>query len=284
MNFNLLTTVSANATSYTDPGPFSLGQPYTYELVAVNQVGSSPPSAPALVNVTIAPPVLSITDVTASTISLSWSAVGNAYYVVDRSSDGINFAEIATLPASQTTYIDTGLTPGMYTYRVEAFNADPVASSTSGVQGATVGPTVDESIGFDNTAGLTANGSDEFAEGTARLTDSVDQIGSVFTNNRFTIGSFTTSFTVRLHEGTQPDYADGITFVLQAVSPTALGLGLGGMGYQGIGQSIAIKLDPYENPGDPSDSSTGLFVNGRGPSGALTRPATACSSIARTPS
>ena len=74
---------------------------------------------------------------------------------------------------------------------------------------------------------------------------------------------------VRLHEGTQPDYADGITFVIQADSPTELGQGTGGMGYQGIGNSIAIKLDPFQNPGDPSDSSTGLFVNGAGPFGGV---------------
>ena len=41
------------------------------------------------------------------------------------------------------------------------------------------------------------------------------------------------------------------------------------MGYQDIAHSIAIKLDPFQNPGDPSDSSTGLYVNGAGPFGGV---------------
>src|SRR5262249_38240400 len=90
-----------------------------------------------------------------------------------------------------------------------------------------------------------------------------------FTNNPITIDRFTTSFKIRFHEGTQPDYADGITFVIQADSATALGGGLGGMGYQTIGNSVASKLDTLQNPGDPSDSSTGLYQNGAAPSGGL---------------
>ncbi len=142
---------------------------------------------------------------------------------------------------------------------------NPTGSSLSNVQGATVGAVIDQSGGFVNTTALTANGSTQFAENVARITNDNDQTGSVFPNNRITIGSFNTSFKIRFHEGTQPDYADGITFVIQTGSPTALGLGLGGMGYQNIGNSIAIKLDTFQNPGDPSDSSTGLSKNGAVP-------------------
>ncbi|QEH37254.1 Legume lectin domain protein [Aquisphaera giovannonii] len=269
VNYSVLTTVPGTASSYTDPGPFSIGQPYTYEVVAINQAGASAASAPAQVQITIQPPALTLTNVTASTIALSWTGIANDHYEIQRSNDGVNFATIASVPAGQFSYVDAGLAPGMYGYRVEAFNVNPAASSVSAVRGATVGATVDEGGGFHNTAGLTANGAAQFAEATARLTKATGQVGSVFTNNRLTIGSFTTSFEVRLHEGTQPDYADGITFVIQAGSPTALGQGLGGMGYQGIGHSIAIKLDPFQNPGDPSGSTTGLFINGEGPFGGV---------------
>ncbi len=267
VHFSLLTTLPASSTTYNDTGSFTVGQQYDYELVAVNQVGSSAPTTAVSVLVTIAPSVLTLTNVDASTISLSWTSVANDYYDIERSADGVNFDLIGTVPASQTTFTDTGLSPGIYAYSIQAFNSDPSSSSTSNVQGATVGPVIDQSGGFVNTTALTANGSTQFAEDTARLTNDNDQTGSVFTNNRITIGSFTTSFTIRLHEGTEPNYADGLAFVIQADSPTQLGQGTSGMGYQGIANSIAIKLDPFQNTGDPSDSSTGLFVNGEAPIG-----------------
>jgi len=269
VNFSLLTTVPAYSTQYTDPGPFVAGQQFYYELVAVNQVGSSAPTAPVPVEVFITPPQLTLTNVDASTISLSWTGVANSQYQIEQSTDGVDYTTIGTVPADQTTFVATGLTPGIYSYQVEAFNVGPSASSVSNVVGATVGPVIDQSGGFSNTTALTTNGSAQFAENLARITNANDQTGSVFSNNRITIGSFNTSFIIRLHEGTQPDYADGVTFVIQAGSPTALGEGTGGMGYQDIGNSIAIKLDPFQNPGDPSDSSTGLFVNGQGPFGGV---------------
>ena len=41
--------------------------------------------------------------------------------------------------------------------------------------------------------------------------------------------------------------ADGLAFVLQDVSPTALGLGGSGLGYEGIFNSLAIEVDTYFN-------------------------------------
>jgi hypothetical protein len=38
-----------------------------------------------------------------------------------------------------------------------------------------------------------------------------------------------------------------LTFTLQANSPTALGFGGGALGYQGIGMSVAIKFDIWDN-------------------------------------
>src|SRR5262249_43048340 len=39
----------------------------------------------------------------------------------------------------------------------------------------------------------------------------------------------------------------------------------GGLGYQGIGRSVAVKLSTFQHPGDPSDTSTGLAINGANP-------------------
>jgi fibronectin type 3 domain-containing protein len=269
VNFVQISTVPASATSFTDLGPLNTGTVYTYELVAVNQFGSSAPSATAKVDLTNAPPVLSITNVTSSAISLSWTAAANNQYAIEQSTDGVNFTTIATIPASQTTYTITGLAPRTYAYQIGASSVNPTSNSISNVQGTSIGAVIDQSAGFLNTSALTANGSTQFAEDVARITYDDDQTGSTFANNRITIGAFTTSFQIRFHEGTQPDYADGITFVIQANSPTALGLGLGGMGYESIGNSIAIKLDSFQNLGDPSDSTTGLFQNGALPAGGV---------------
>src|SRR5262249_11636973 len=93
--------------------------------------------------------------------------------------------------------------------------------------------------------------------------------GSSFSNTRITTAKFTTTFQLRLHEGTQPNYADGVTFVIQANAPTALGQGLGGLGYQGIGHSVAVKFSTFQHAGDPSSSSTGLVLNGANPAGGI---------------
>src|SRR5262249_3635069 len=174
---------------------------------------------------------------------------------------------VATVPGFQTSYTDTGLTPGLYTYRIHAFTSS--ADSISNAQGAWVGPTFDHSTAFSNTTDMTANGSAFFATNLLTLTNATNQAGSAFSNTRITVGKFTTSFQVRLHEGTQPNYADGFTFVLQANAPTALGQGGAGIGYQGIGKSVAVKFSTFQHAGDPSVSSTGLVLNGANPAGGV---------------
>jgi hypothetical protein len=60
--------------------------------------------------------------------------------------------------------------------------------------------------------------------------------------------------------------ADGFTFVVQN-SPSgvwALGGGGGNLGYTGIGSSVAIKFDIYNDGGEGIDS-TGFYINGAAP-------------------
>ena len=77
------------------------------------------------------------------------------------------------------------------------------------------------------------------------------------------IQSFTTDFTFQLTNAN----ADGFTFTIQNVGPGALGSDGGSLGYAGIGQSVAVKFDLYQNEGDPSNNSTGIFVDGVFPIG-----------------
>jgi hypothetical protein len=267
--FTAIATVGRDATTYTDRGPLVSGQHYFYRVVATNQVGDSAPSNTADVIAPIPSAVLTIASFTSSSLGLSWTAVANGHYDVERSTDGVTFMRVATVPAPQTTYTDAGLAAGIYAYRIHAFNASPASDSLSNVRGATVGGTINHGSGFGITADLTANGNAQFVNNVVRLTGADLQTGSFFANTPLPIARFTTTFVLRASEGTQPNYADGFTFVLQANAPTALGQGLGGLGYQGIGNSVAIKFGTFQYSGDPSNSTTGLFLNGVAPRGGV---------------
>jgi hypothetical protein len=269
VTFQQIATVNRNATTFTDSGlnPATL---YFYRVVATNQVGDSGPSNTAQVRTRIASPVLTVADVCVGSIDLSWTGSANDHYTVKRSTDGLNFTLIGTVPASQTTFMDTGLANGTYFYQVTAFSTFPEGtdSGDSNVAKATIGPiTITHFVspgnpGFTDHSDMVANGSAQFtAENLLRLNNNFGQAGSASEVQRVGIRGFTTSFQVRLHEGTQPNPADGFTFIIQTNSPTALGGTGGALGYQGIPNSVAIKFDVFDNQGETANS-TGLFFNG----------------------
>lgn len=99
-------------------------------------------------------------------------------------------------------------------------------------------------------------------------TDGVgDTAASGFSSSQFLIQDFTASFHLTLL--TSGTMADGVTFTVQTMGSSALG-GIGGcLGYCGISPSVAVKFDTFQNSGDPSGSSTGVFTNGNGPIGGV---------------
>ena len=90
-----------------------------------------------------------------------------------------------------------------------------------------------------------------------------NEAGSVFFTSPVNVQSFRTDFTFQLINPA----ADGFTFTIQNAGLTALGANGGSLGYEGIGQSVAVKFDLFKNAGDPSNNSTGLFVDGALPIG-----------------
>ncbi len=82
------------------------------------------------------------------------------------------------------------------------------------------------------------------------------------------IQSFTTDFAFRLSASADSiplsEIADGITFTIQNASPSSIGSFGGGLGYAGIGKSVAVKFDLDSNAGEGPDS-TGLYVDGAEP-------------------
>ncbi len=115
--------------------------------------------------------------------------------------------------------------------------------------------------GFASPSGLDGNGSVFVAGSRLRLTDGgTGEASSVFTTSSVDASQFATTFTFQLTNAN----ADGFTFTLQGRDSGQLGAGGGGLGYQGIGNSVAIKFDLFNNAGEGSNS-TGLYLNGAAP-------------------
>jgi hypothetical protein len=111
---------------------------------------------------------------------------------------------------------------------------------------------------FSSTAGLTLVGSTTTSGNQLELTPSaIGQSGAAYSTTAVTLGAadtFSTQFQFQFTKTGGIDPADGITFVL-AQNPTGLGLGGGGLGYQGVPNSAAIEFDTFQNGGADSDSN-----------------------------
>ena len=79
---------------------------------------------------------------------------------------------------------------------------------------------------------------------------------------RVNVQKFTTDFNFQNTSAT----ADGFTFAIQNATNGVWSIGNngGGLGYQGIGSSVAVKFDLYSNAGE-GINSTGFYVNGAAP-------------------
>ncbi len=124
-----VTTAAAGVTSYVDSG-VNPTTTYAYRVRSTNNGGTSDYTAetsvttPALVTPTT-PQNLTATRVAPTSIALQWSANSTDAdgYIVERSTDGTTFSEIARVAQSTTVFENDGLKKkGGYTYRVRAYN------------------------------------------------------------------------------------------------------------------------------------------------------------------
>lgn len=103
--------------------------------------------------------------------------------------------------------------------------------------------------------------------GTAlRLTPSAAfQSGAGYSTTPITLGAgstFSTTFQFQITSAGGIAPADGITFVLSKAT-AGLGVAGGGLGYQGVPNSVAIEFDTYNNGGsDLGSNHVGVDVNG----------------------
>jgi thermitase len=140
--------VGASVTTSYSSSSLSPSTTYYYYVVAYDESGNTSVASNTASAITsaadsappTAPSALSATAVSSSQINLSWTAssdnVGVAGYRVERGTDGISFAEIATTPS--TSYSSTGLSASTtYYFRVRAYDSEGNDSSYSDVTSAT---------------------------------------------------------------------------------------------------------------------------------------------------
>jgi len=115
---------------------------------------------------------------------------------------------------------------------------------------------------------LTRNGNASMTGPVLRLTDAASsQRGSAFIASPMSLSaatSFSTSFELWMHNNTSG--ADGMAFVVQnsPAGVNALGTTGGGLGYEGITNSVAVEFDTWYNSGygDPAADHIGIDAGG----------------------
>ncbi len=117
---------------------------------------------------------------------------------------------------------------------------------------------------FTGAGGLTFNGNAALSGSVLRVAANAgNQAGSAFLSSPVTIGpdtSLSSRFVFRVHGSA--DGADGMTFMIQGVGPNALGAAGSGLGYGGIGASVAVEIDNYQGAGDTSANHVAIISGG----------------------
>ena len=249
-------------------GPITVSSPMTITAIATaaGYIQSTPSVTSYTISTQTAPPSFSPAPGTyASTQSISISDPGaTIYYTIDGSTPNHNSTQFAApIVVSATTTINAiASTPG--------FTDSPMSSGIF-----TINPNATTSInfglGFSNPTGMQFNGSTDLDDSRMQLTNgSLNEAGTAFFSTAMDIRNFTTDFTFQISDAG----ADGMTFTIQnsSAGPTALGPVGAGLGYgagkpggtPGIGNSVAVKFDIFNNDGEGSNS-TGLYTNGMSP-------------------
>ncbi|MDX1961978.1 MAG: lamin tail domain-containing protein [Pirellulales bacterium] len=150
INFVHLVNVAPNNTTFEDTG-LTTGTTYYYRLATENASGVSTYTATASATPDL-PPLITPSGLQAviqspAQIFLSWidNNTTETGYLVERSTDGVNFNPLVTLPANSTSHLDGQLQSFVtYTYRVRAVR-NASQSSPSGAAGGT--PTLSQVTG-----------------------------------------------------------------------------------------------------------------------------------------
>jgi len=248
--------VPGGAVKFTAP-IVANGKVYVGSQAAITAYGiiSSTPSA---ATPTFSPAAGSYTS--SVQVSLSDATAGAVIHcTTDGSTPTAKSPVCSTVTVSGTTTINAmAVASGANNSAVAAaaYNIDPGASG------------INYGGGFSAT-GLALNGSAKMNGTRLRLTDTgTNEAGSAWSTTPINVQNFTNDFSFQLSSAA----ADGFTFTIQGNGTTALGPSGGGLGYgpdtpsgtPGIGKSVAVKFDIYNNAGEGTDS-TGMYTDGASP-------------------
>jgi serine/threonine protein kinase len=201
----------------------------------------------------------------ADAVELAWEDPNgpSKAFRVERAGDRYftkNFLAAGSLSGTARTYTDShGAAGETYYYRMRALR-DSGESSLSN----TAWASFFSAQGFTPT-GLVLNGGAAVVDKALRLTDAGgNEARSAFYQTAMDVRSFTTQFRFKISPGAT---ADGFTFCIRNGEPASVGAPAGGLGYQGLTKSAAVKFDLYNNDGE-GPNSTGLYLNGDKPTNA----------------
>jgi len=228
-----------------------------------------------------APSDLTVRALGAKNMVLTWvnHALTATGYKIERATQA-DFADavvVGTPTVRETAeFVDRTINADRtYYYRIIATNANAAAgsedsspstavSASRGVNGSPI-----KMANFADVSGWQINGNTAAvlagADAVLRLTSATNNmLGSAFTLLPQDITKFSASFDFLM--GSNATGAEGFTFSLQGVAPTAVGTlgGGGGLGFNGLAHSMGIKFDIYEGSEHAIDE-TGLYFNGAFP-------------------
>ena len=253
------TAANTGATLYT--GPIAVNTSETVQAVAVVSGYEQSPVASAVYTLNlpvVATPTFSVPAGTygaAQDVSISDTTPGaTIYYTTDGTTP-------TTSSIPYTGPISVAVSQGLQAIAVApAFNPSVTASANYVITGST--NVVNDPTGFASTAGLTLVGGAVLSGTALQLTSSsvLSTATAIWTSQTVNIQQFISDFDFQ----GQATGSDGFTFAIQNTGQNAVGLAGGGLGYQGIASSVAIKFDLYSNAGEGLNS-TGFFTNGAAP-------------------
>jgi hypothetical protein len=254
---------SASSTLYTDPIAVTASE--TINAIAVQTGWTASADVAAAYNIatgaatpTPATPTFSPaagTYTSAQTVTISTVTAGSA----------IRYTTNGTTPTSASAVYSGPITVSA-TETLEAIAIANSVSSAAGTAAYTIASAGTSYISYASggmkASGFSLNGGATVTSaGALQLTDgNTVESRSAWFPTKVPVAGFTTDFTFQQLNAN----ADGMTFTIQADGVSAVGTSGGGLGYEGIPSSVAVKFDLHSNAGEGVDS-TGLYADGAAP-------------------
>jgi LysM repeat protein len=252
-------TPTSSSTKYT--GAITVGASETLECIAAETGLGNSPVASAVYTIAAAAlpsPTFSPTGGTyasSQSLTVSDAVAGTTIYYTTNgttpTSSSTKYASAITVSATETLEaiaVETG------------YSNSSVATATYTISTGSTSYINYPSDGFTASA-LSLNYGATVTGGLLQVTDGgTDEERSAWFASKVPVENFTTDFTFQQLSAA----ADGMTFAIQGNNIWSLGDPGGGLGYEGIANSVAVKFDLYNNDGEGVDS-TGLYTDGAAP-------------------